>query len=60
MMQHLTERERETDERAEGADVQQADQPGVAVAQRGAHGASVNRHDVEVVHEPRRPDRGDD
>ena len=39
-LQHLAEREREADERAERADVEQRDHPGVAFSQNRAHGAS--------------------
>ena len=40
-LQHLTEREREADERTERADVEEAHHPGVRVPQRFGHRAQV-------------------
>ena len=58
-LQHLAECERESDERAEGADVEQRNHPGVRLGQHGAHGAHLDPVVLEVVHVQRRTDSGD-
>ncbi len=58
-LQHLAEREREADERAERADVEQRDHPGVALPQDHAHGRQVDPVLLQVVHVERGADPGD-
>ena len=58
-LQHLAEREREADERAEGADVEQRDHPGVTLPQDRAHRGQVDLVLLQVVHVQRGADPGD-
>lgn len=59
LVEHLAEGEAEADERAERADVEQRDDPGVGVPQHLEHRLRVGRLVVEVVHEDRGADAGD-
>lgn len=58
-LQDLTEGEAEADERTEGADVEERDDPRVAELQCGAHGPQVGLLVTEVVHEQGGAERGD-